>query len=168
MRARVRAQKCSLVYLRLAEGEVRRRRGLRPRHAPSPSTVGFERGCVGVETCAGTGGTGGTFGAPPNILRAAIGACERAQRSASVGTPVTGACLDAVHSRTVARAHSPHRSVNKRQMSAEAGRTEPKPKGSAGCLRPLGRGSFSMVESVFQTTDCSWPASSSAVNCHQI
>jgi hypothetical protein len=88
MRARVRASKCSLVYLRLAEGAPRRSRStrcLRPRHGPSPSPVGFECGCVGVETCAAPGGA-----LPPNILRAAgRGACERAQRSASDGTPVT-------------------------------------------------------------------------------
>ena len=95
---------------------------------------------MGVETCAGPGGTGAASAAPTNILRAALGACERAQRSASDGTPVTGARLDAVHSVTVARAHSPHRSANKRQMSAEAGRTEPRPKGSVDCVRPLGRG----------------------------
>ena len=135
MRARVRASKCSLVYLRLAEGAPRRSRStrcLRPRHGPSPSPVGFECGCVGVETCAAPGGA-----LPPNILRAAVGACERAQRSASDGMPVTGACLDTVHSAT---AQCPHRSVNKRQMGAEAGRTKSgrRTKGSVLCVVGIG------------------------------
>jgi hypothetical protein len=95
-----------------------------PTHRHAPLTVppsGLSNGCVGVdsETCAGRGGTGGTFSAPLNILRAADVACEREQRSASDGTPVTGACLDTVPRGTVVCAHCPHRSVNKRQMSAE-------------------------------------------------
>ena len=83
---------------------------------PDRPPVGFKHGCVGVETCAARGGTGGAFAASLNMLRTAGCACEREQRSASDGTPVTGACLDTVHSAT---AQCPHRSVNKRQMSAE-------------------------------------------------
>jgi len=86
---------------------------------PDRPPVGFKLGCVGVETCAARGGTGGTFSAPTNMLRTAGCACEREQRSASDGTPVTGACLDTVPGGTVVCAHCPHRSVNKRQMSAE-------------------------------------------------
>ncbi len=142
MRARVRASKCLLVYLRRAEGAPRRSRSrcLRPRHGPSPSPVGFECGCVGVETCAAPGGA-----LPPNILRAAgRGACERAQRSASDGTPVTAQGAprhSAQRDSRVARAHSPHRSVNKRQMGAEAGRTKSgrRTKGSVLCVVRIGR-----------------------------
>jgi hypothetical protein len=43
---------------------------------PDRPPVGFECGCVGVETCAAPGGTGGAFAASLNMLRAAGGACE--------------------------------------------------------------------------------------------
>ena len=49
-----------------------------PDRPPSGLSVGA--GCVGVETCAGTGGA-----SPNNMLRAAEDACEREQRSASDG-----------------------------------------------------------------------------------